>query len=83
MGLNERQIKAIMYVKKKGRITNKEYQEIANISKPTATRELATLVNANLIEQQGATGKGTFYTLRKGSQRAQLTNEIVIEVMGW
>src|SRR3990170_5673438 len=36
MGLNERQIKAVIYVKEKGRITNKEYQGIANISKPTA-----------------------------------------------
>jgi len=28
MGLNERQIKAVMYVKETGRITNKEYQKI-------------------------------------------------------
>jgi len=26
MGLNERQIKAVVYVKEKGRIKNKEYQ---------------------------------------------------------
>jgi len=31
MGLNERQIKAVMYVKEKGRITNKEYQNVANV----------------------------------------------------
>ena len=40
MGLNERQIKAVMYVKEKGKITNKEYQELNKISKATATREL-------------------------------------------
>jgi|GEM_PF-2079353 len=28
MGLNERQIKAVMYVNEKERITNKEHQEI-------------------------------------------------------
>ncbi|HHV80504.1 TPA: hypothetical protein GXX44_02310 [bacterium] len=27
MGLNERQVKAVMYVKEKGRITDKEYSE--------------------------------------------------------
>ena len=76
MGLNERQIKAIMYVKEKGKITNKEFQKIAGISKPTATRELAVLISMNLLEQQGITGKGTFYQLRKGSQTAHkgLTN---------
>jgi len=33
LGLNERQIKAVMYVKERGRITNKEYQELTNISR--------------------------------------------------
>jgi ATP-dependent DNA helicase RecG len=75
MRLNERQIKAVMYVKEKGRITNKEYQEITMVSKPTATRELTRLVDMNLLEQQGVTGKGTFYTLKKGSQRAQTAHE--------
>ncbi len=28
LGLNERQIKAVMYVKKHGKITNREYQEL-------------------------------------------------------
>lgn len=70
LDLNERQIKAVMYVKEKARITNKEYQEIAEVSKPTASRELAMLVSRNILEQQGITGKGTFYTLRKGSQTA-------------
>ena len=75
MGLNDRQIKAVMYVKEKGRITNKEYQEIAKVSKPTASRELAVLVDMNMFEQQGVTGKGTFYTLKKDSQRAQTAHK--------
>ncbi|PIU62192.1 MAG: transcriptional regulator [Armatimonadetes bacterium CG07_land_8_20_14_0_80_40_9] len=75
LGLNERQIKAVMYVKEKGKITNKEYQQIAGVSKPTATRELTTLVDMGLFQQQGITGKGTFYELKKGSQRAQTTHK--------
>ena len=33
MGLNERQIKAVTYVKENGKITNKKYQELNNIKK--------------------------------------------------
>lgn len=33
LGLNERQIKAVMYVNEKWKITNKEYQEINKVSK--------------------------------------------------
>ena len=30
LGLNERQLKAVKYVKEKGKITNKEYQELSS-----------------------------------------------------
>lgn len=67
MGLNEREIRAILDVKAKGRITNKDYQKINKVSKPTATRELKKLVKLNLLIQKGITGKGTCYILSKGS----------------
>ena len=70
LGLNDRQIQAVMYVKEKGKITNKEHQEITKASKPTATRDLSELVSKNILEQIGITGRGTQYTL-KGSQTAQ------------
>ena len=79
MRLNERQIKAVMYVKQKGRITNKEYQRLTGISKPTATRELKNLVEVGILKQQGVTGKGTFYIFLKGSQRAQMGNKGLIK----
>lgn len=66
LGLNDRQIKAVMYVREKGKIANKEYQEIAKVSKPTATRDLSELVSKNILEQIGITGRGTQYIL-KGS----------------
>ncbi len=66
-GLNERQIKAVMYVKEKGRITNKEYQELVNTTKKTATRDMIDLVEKEVLDQVGITGKGTYYVLR--SQR--------------
>ncbi len=63
MGLNERQLQAVKYVKEKRQITNKEYQKINSVSKATATRELSKLVNLKVLKQQGIVGQGTFYRL--------------------
>ncbi len=61
-GINERQIKGILYIKSNGQITNKIYQEICNISKATATRDLKYLVEVKkLLYKIGETGKGTTY----------------------
>ena len=70
LGLNERQIKAVMYVKEKGKITNMVYQSLNNVSKRTATRDLDELISRALFVQIGKTGKGTHYKL-KGPQRGQ------------
>jgi predicted HTH transcriptional regulator len=64
MGLNERQIKAIKYIKQKAKITNTEYQKINYVSKPTATRDLAKLVEKRVLHQHGVVGKGTIYVLK-------------------
>ena len=78
MGLNERQIKAVMYIKENGKITNREFQDINLVSKRTATRDLDDLFRKEILEQLGTTGKGTEYILKgvkgvkgviKGSQR--------------
>lgn len=64
MGLSDRQIKAVLYIKEYGSITNSKYQEVTGASKPTATRDLTELVNKwNLLKKQGATGAGTSYNL--------------------
>jgi ATP-dependent DNA helicase RecG len=66
-GLTKRQIKAILYVKESGKITNSEYQKLTDVSKTTATRELNQMVDEfKLLIKIGETGKGTFYYL-KGS----------------
>jgi ATP-dependent DNA helicase RecG len=63
LGLNERQIKAVMYVKKSGRITNKEYQNINNVSNKTAYLELSNIVERAMFKVEGK-GKSTIYTLK-------------------
>lgn len=63
LGLNERGTRAVMYVKEKGRITNKEYQELTGVKERLATMELTDMVNKNILNRHGVTGRGTYYTL--------------------
>ena len=62
--LNERQKKAIEYVKEKGKITNEEYQGLNNANKKTATRDLADLVKKSILIRIGKTGRGTNYVFK-------------------
>lgn len=64
LGLNERQIKAVLYVKENGRITNKEYQGINEASERTSSRELSKLIKTNILEQGGSFGAGSFYKFK-------------------
>jgi len=66
LGLNERQIKAVLYVRDKGSITNRKYQELFNVSKPTASRELKELVDKGVFERIGVKGRSVKYRI-KGS----------------
>ena len=65
IGINERQKKAVLYVKEKGKITNKIYREICQTSERSATRDLANLTKMQIFEQHGITGKGTEYVLSR------------------
>jgi ATP-dependent DNA helicase RecG len=60
--LNERQIRAVQYVKENGKITNGEYQEINKVSRRWTTVELSDLVNKNILKNIGY-GAGSYYKL--------------------
>jgi ATP-dependent DNA helicase RecG len=64
-GLKDRQIKAVLYVKEKGKITNKEYQEINSISRQMATNELHDLVNTFKLLINNGHGAGSYFELVK------------------
>ena len=51
LGLNDRQIRAVLYVKENGSVTNKEYQELFKVSRQTATRDLSELVRLGIFER--------------------------------
>lgn len=64
LGLNDRQIKAVEFVKTNGRISNKEYQELNSTSKKTASRDLSELVSLNVLNSSGVVGAGAYYELK-------------------
>ncbi len=64
LGLNERQIKAVEYVKEKGKITNKEYQKVNEVGKTTSTQELMELVGQGIFNAPTTKGRGANYTIK-------------------
>ncbi|MCK4394673.1 DeoR family transcriptional regulator [Candidatus Bipolaricaulota bacterium] len=62
LGLTERQRRAVEYVRTKGRITNREYVELTEVSSRTATRDLVDLVRNGILRQHGK-GKGSYFEL--------------------
>ena len=70
MGLDERQIEAVKFVKIEGRITNKEYQKKFDLKKRQSTDDLKELEVKGILTRIGTTGKGTYYVL-KGRQRGE------------
>jgi ATP-dependent DNA helicase RecG len=64
MGLNERQVKAVLHVKEKGKITNGEYQKLNDIGKSVTIDELRDLVEKQVFSKIGDTGRGIYYELK-------------------
>lgn len=65
LGLNERQMEAVGYVKKNGKITHSDHQNLCKVSERTALRDLEEL-NAKGIFQKKGEKKGTYYELKGG-----------------
>jgi ATP-dependent DNA helicase RecG len=63
LGLNERQIRAMNYIVKKGSISNKEYTSLNDISRKMATIDLTQLVTKGLVIRVGEGKRDMRYTL--------------------
>ncbi|MFH1319305.1 MAG: ATP-binding protein [Bacteroidota bacterium] len=63
LNLNERQIKAVNYVRKQGCITNSIYQKINDLKQTVSSQELQDLVKKGILHPSGSKGKGSKYTL--------------------
>jgi len=69
LGLNDRQVKAVLYVREKGKITNSEFQKLNNISRRTATDELTKLVDFfKIFKKIGTAGSSVIYELAQVAQ---------------
>jgi ATP-dependent DNA helicase RecG len=64
-GLNERQMKAMNFVKLNKKITNKDYTAINNISRQMATIDLKEMVKKKVLKATGKAGRGIAYELPK------------------
>ena len=64
LNLNDRQVRAVLFVKEKGKITNSEYQTLNDCSRNTASNGLTELVDKDLLKPSGQKGAGAFYTLK-------------------
>jgi ATP-dependent DNA helicase RecG len=69
--LNERQKKAIVYLKTHGKISNTEYQQAANSIKKTATRDLNDMKKKGIIRQIGSHGPGVHYVITKKGDKIE------------
>lgn len=65
LNLNERQLKAVAHVKKTGKISNSQYQEITGAARKTATRDLDDLVGKHVLMRVGEK-RGSYYLLAGG-----------------
>jgi len=63
IGLNDRQIKAMLYVFENEKITNKEYQKMNNVSRQMATNELHNLANVFKLLINNGYGAGSHFRL--------------------
>jgi ATP-dependent DNA helicase RecG len=62
--MNERQLKALNYVREQGSITNREYQALCpHVSSETLRLDLKDLVERGILLRIGAK-KGTYYILK-------------------
>jgi len=63
LGLSDRQVQAIAYARERGRITNREYQVLFNVSERTALYDLTELVDKWVLLPISS-GRGRYYILR-------------------
>ncbi len=62
LGLNDRQLQTVAYVKRTGRIVNSEYQQLTGVGRKTAARDLDALVDKAVLLRVGEK-RGSHYVL--------------------
>ncbi len=70
--MNERQLRALQFVQREGRITNKDYRELCpDVSAETLRLDLVDLVEKGLLLKIGDK-KGTYYVLKRKAGQSEI-----------
>lgn len=80
LGLSVRQIKAALYVKENGVITNKEYRSMFGITDRMALIYLSSLCYNGILQKIGTTGRGTKYVLCKTRNKPEINPKYKQEI---
>jgi ATP-dependent DNA helicase RecG len=64
LDLNERQRKAVAFLKGHGRMSNADFQRVTGAIRKTAGRDLDDMVSKGIVEPRGR-GRGAHYTLKR------------------
>jgi len=72
--LNERQKKALGYLKRQGKIANRDYRELFGVVRDTAHRDLIDLLDKGLVKKRGV-GRGTCYVLMADEKSDEKSDE--------
>ena len=65
MGLNERQKRAVGFVRANRRITNSDFRRLTNVTIRTASRDLEDMVAKGILRRIGTTGRSAHYVLEQ------------------
>ena len=71
LGVSDRQIIIIRFVKEKGKITSSDILKLMAVSRQSAYRDLADLVHRRVLEKKGESRKGSYYVFAKNSGNDQ------------
>jgi predicted HTH transcriptional regulator len=66
--LSEKQMKIVESIHLNGQITNSDVQELFNISRQGAYKDLRSLVDLDLVEKKGGS-RSTYYVLKRLSSK--------------
>ena len=66
-GLNKHQVQLVQLAQRRGRITRREYEQLANVGSTVVKQELQTLIKLGLLMRRGA-GPGTYYVVTENSR---------------
>ena len=80
LGLNERQIKCVLYLNENGKITISEYRDLVGVKDRTVLDDFNILRELDIIVKMGDTGRSTHYLLKTRNKPARSLASLVLSL---